>query len=129
MDLTRRASFASHRLLGWIFWDQRAKDNLAALGVPDLIATEGEIKNHRFTGKVKGTPCYREGKVKRLQEWLGGSGQTLVRAINGEVVDLINRAEISSNGGGNISGGEKNVVKKRPLFFSFATRRVCRCAL
>jgi len=35
MDLTRRASFASHRLLGWIFWDQRAKDNLAALGVPD----------------------------------------------------------------------------------------------
>jgi len=49
----------------------------AALGVPDLIATEGEIKNHRFTGKVKGTPCYREGKVKRLQEWLGGSGQTL----------------------------------------------------
>ena len=31
----------------------------AALGVPDLIATEGEIKNHRFTGKVKGTPCYR----------------------------------------------------------------------
>ena len=35
MDLTRRASFASHRLLGWIFWDQGAKDNLAALGVPD----------------------------------------------------------------------------------------------
>lgn len=35
MDLTRRASFASHRLLGWIFWDPRAKENLAALGVPD----------------------------------------------------------------------------------------------
>jgi hypothetical protein len=34
-DLTRRASFASHQFLGWIFWDQRAKDNLAALGVPD----------------------------------------------------------------------------------------------
>ena len=28
-----------------------------------------------------------------------------MRAINGEVVDLINRAEISGNGGGNISGG------------------------
>lgn len=34
-DLTRRASFASHQFLGWIFWDQRAKDNLAALGVPE----------------------------------------------------------------------------------------------
>lgn len=35
LDLTRRASFASHRLLGWIFWDERARENLAALGVPD----------------------------------------------------------------------------------------------
>ncbi|MGA0862506.1 MAG: SCO6745 family protein [Ilumatobacteraceae bacterium] len=34
-DLARRASFASHRLIGWIFWDPTAKDNLAALGVPD----------------------------------------------------------------------------------------------
>ena len=34
-DLTRRASFASHQLLGWIFWDPRAKENLAALGVPE----------------------------------------------------------------------------------------------
>lgn len=34
-SLTRRASFASHQLIGWIFWDPRAKDNLAALGVPD----------------------------------------------------------------------------------------------
>lgn len=33
--LTRRASFASHQLIGWIFWDPTAKDNLAALGVPD----------------------------------------------------------------------------------------------
>ena len=35
LDLTRRASFESHRLIGWIFWDPTAKDNLAALGVPD----------------------------------------------------------------------------------------------
>jgi hypothetical protein len=41
---------------------------------------------------------------------LGGSGQTLVRVINGEVVDLINRAEISSNGGGNISGGGVSIL-------------------
>lgn len=36
-DLTRRASFASHRLVGWIFWDPGAKANLAALGVPEGI--------------------------------------------------------------------------------------------
>ena len=35
LALTRRASFASHQLIGWIFWDPTAKDNLAALGVPD----------------------------------------------------------------------------------------------
>jgi hypothetical protein len=37
--------------------------------------------------------------------YLGGSGETLVRAINSEVVDLINRAEISSHSGGNSTGG------------------------
>ena len=37
--------------------------------------------------------------------YLGGSGETLVRAISGEVVDLINRAEVSGNGGGNSTGG------------------------
>ena len=34
-DLTRRASFTSHQFLGWIFWDERAKNALAGLGVPD----------------------------------------------------------------------------------------------
>jgi hypothetical protein len=34
-DLTRRASFTSHQFLGWIFWDERAKNALANLGVPN----------------------------------------------------------------------------------------------
>lgn len=42
--LTRRASFASHQLIGWIFWDPVAKDNLAALGVPDGM---GHYITHR----------------------------------------------------------------------------------
>ena len=37
LSLTRRASLASHRLIGWIFWDPTAKDNLEALGVPGGI--------------------------------------------------------------------------------------------
>jgi HAD superfamily hydrolase (TIGR01490 family) len=41
-----------------------------ALGIDTVIATQGEIRGKRFTGKVKGTPCYQEGKVKRLESWL-----------------------------------------------------------
>ena len=48
-----------------------------AMEVEDLIATEGKIRNKHFTGKIKGTPCYREGKVKRLERWLRDKGQSL----------------------------------------------------
>lgn len=34
-ELAARASFASHRLIGWIFWDPGAIERYAALGVPD----------------------------------------------------------------------------------------------
>jgi hypothetical protein len=37
--------------------------------------------------------------------YLGGSGETVVRAIDLDVVDLINRAENSANGGGNNGSG------------------------
>jgi len=42
-----------------------------AFGVEHLVATEPEVQGDRFTGRVRGTPCFREGKVKRLDEWLG----------------------------------------------------------
>ncbi|MFZ9427244.1 MAG: SCO6745 family protein [Ilumatobacteraceae bacterium] len=37
MDLTARASFASHRLIGWIYWDPRAIELYTELGVPNGI--------------------------------------------------------------------------------------------
>lgn len=40
------------------------------LGIEELLATEPEFINGRYTGKVVDTPCYREGKVIRLQAWL-----------------------------------------------------------
>ena len=40
-------------------------------GVEHLIATEPESRGGRFTGKVAGIPCFREGKVQRLDQWLG----------------------------------------------------------
>jgi HAD superfamily hydrolase (TIGR01490 family) len=42
----------------------------AVLGVENLIATEPEIVDGRFTGRVSGTPCFQSGKVERLETWL-----------------------------------------------------------
>lgn len=47
------------------------------LGVDYLIAVEPEILDGRYTGRVSGTPSYREGKVKRLEEWLADKDLTL----------------------------------------------------
>ena len=46
-------------------------------GVEHLIATELEVKDGRFTGKPSGTPCFREGKVTRLEEWLADQDRIL----------------------------------------------------
>jgi HAD superfamily hydrolase (TIGR01490 family) len=46
-------------------------------GVEHLIATEPEARAGRFTGKVAGTPCFRDGKVVRLEQWLGAMGRAL----------------------------------------------------
>jgi HAD superfamily hydrolase (TIGR01490 family) len=46
-------------------------------GVSHLIATEPESRDGRFTGRVAGTPCFREGKVQRLEEWLAAQGRAL----------------------------------------------------
>src|SRR3954468_6449602 len=46
-------------------------------GVEHLIATEPEKRAGRFTGKVVGTPCFRQGKVQRLEEWLSGQRRRL----------------------------------------------------
>jgi HAD superfamily hydrolase (TIGR01490 family) len=48
-----------------------------ALGVEHLIATDPEMSNGEFTGRVAGTPCFREGKVERLRAWLDERGTAL----------------------------------------------------
>jgi HAD superfamily hydrolase (TIGR01490 family) len=42
----------------------------ALLGIPSLIATDAEYVDGRYTGRIAGTPNFREGKVERLQAWL-----------------------------------------------------------
>jgi len=47
-----------------------------ALGISHLIATEPEEKDGEFTGRVRGTPSFREGKIERLEEWLDAHNLT-----------------------------------------------------
>jgi HAD superfamily hydrolase (TIGR01490 family) len=46
-------------------------------GIDHLIATEPESHAGRFTGRIAGIPCFREGKVRRLNDWLGALGRQL----------------------------------------------------
>jgi HAD superfamily hydrolase (TIGR01490 family) len=50
------------------------------LAVPNLLATEPEIVDGRYTGQVTGIPCYREGKVERLQHWLQQTNYNLAES-------------------------------------------------
>lgn len=39
-------------------------------GIEHLLATTPEVQDGRYTGRFTGTPCFRTGKVARLEEWL-----------------------------------------------------------
>ncbi len=52
-----------------------------AFGIEHLIATEPEVRAGEFTGGVEGTPCFQQGKVQRLEEWLTGRGESLKTVI------------------------------------------------
>jgi HAD superfamily phosphoserine phosphatase-like hydrolase len=45
-----------------------------ALGVPHLIATIAEQVDGRFTGRRRGTPAFRAGKIARVEAWLESQG-------------------------------------------------------
>ena len=46
-------------------------------GVPHLVATEPEHSAGRFTGRVAGIPCFRQGKIVRVEAWLATQGYRL----------------------------------------------------
>lgn len=47
------------------------------LGIEHLIATDPEEIDGGFTGAVRGVPCFRDGKVARLEAWLSSRGTSL----------------------------------------------------
>jgi HAD superfamily hydrolase (TIGR01490 family) len=45
--------------------------------VDTLIATEFEIQNNNFTGKVLGEPCFRDGKLNKVKKWINENNYDL----------------------------------------------------
>jgi len=43
-------------------------------GIAHLVATEPARYGGQFTGGVEGMPCFREGKIARVEAWLAGLG-------------------------------------------------------
>ncbi len=51
-----------------------ARGTSAELGFEHLLATELEVSNGVYTGRVAGTLNMREGKVQRVRDWLAEQG-------------------------------------------------------
>ena len=45
---------------------------LREFGITEIIATNAEVADGKYTGKVINTPCYQKGKLARLDQWLQG---------------------------------------------------------
>ncbi len=62
----------------------------------------------RGLGGMEGGPLcvrFQQGAYFPAAIYLGGTSRSIVRAIDGDVVDMFNRAELSGNGGDNNTGG------------------------
>ena len=46
-------------------------------GIENLLATTPEFVDGKYTGDFNGIPCFQEGKVKLLEEWLKKSTETM----------------------------------------------------
>jgi HAD superfamily hydrolase (TIGR01490 family) len=49
----------------------------AAFGVTNLVATEIQEADGMYVCKAQGTPCFQEGKIERVNQWLASRGHEL----------------------------------------------------
>ena len=77
-ELVERHRSQSHTLLIITATNRFVTEPIAtAFGIDNLIATDPEFREGRYTGEVSGTPSFREGKVERLNNWLKENGYNL----------------------------------------------------
>lgn len=56
-------------------------------GIIEIIATNAECVDGKYTGKVINTPCYQQGKLVRLEQWLAGREVTESWAYSDSIND------------------------------------------
>ena len=49
-------------------------------GIENLLATNPEVKQGQFTGKVEGEPCFQKGKIAHLNHWLKQTDEDMTGA-------------------------------------------------
>ena len=52
-----------------------------AFGIEHLLATEPRVLGGRYTNEIEGIPCYKEGKVSRIKQWLTQNEASLEGSI------------------------------------------------
>ncbi|MEC7118795.1 MAG: HAD family hydrolase [Pseudomonadota bacterium] len=60
----------------------------AAFGVEHLLASQPEMQQGRYTGKLVGEPCFQIGKLHHLERWLAGRALTESWAYSDSFNDL-----------------------------------------
>lgn len=74
LDLHRQAG---HELLILTATNRFVTEPIAeALGVENLLATDPEVRDGRYTGEIAGIPCFQDGKIRRLEHWLTENGRS-----------------------------------------------------
>lgn len=46
-------------------------------GIKHILATQPKIIDGKYTTEIEGTPCFQEGKVTRLNEWMKENNESL----------------------------------------------------
>ncbi len=49
--------------------------------IDHLIATEVKVVNGRYVNEIDGIPCYQDGKVQRLENWMASQGLSLEGSV------------------------------------------------
>jgi HAD superfamily hydrolase (TIGR01490 family) len=76
--LVERHRRQGHRILVITATNRFVTEPIArAFGADDLIATEPEFRDGRYHPRIAGIPAFREGKVRRLDQWLSEHGESL----------------------------------------------------
>ncbi|MDD2760698.1 MAG: HAD-IB family hydrolase [Methylomonas sp.] len=73
-DLVERHRAAGDTLLVITATNRFVTEPIVELyGIDNLLATNPELIAGQYTGKFVGAPCFQEGKVEQLQDWLSSA--------------------------------------------------------